>query len=62
MKNTFSILLCIATLFSCGSSKVQDETVEGFKPLFSGKNFDGWHLKLRTGDEELAKKVYAIEQ
>lgn len=34
---------------------------DGFVKLFNGENFDGWYLKIRSGDEELAKKVYAIE-
>lgn len=34
---------------------------EGFTKLFNGKNFDGWYLKLRSGDQKQAKKVYAIE-
>jgi hypothetical protein len=34
---------------------------KGFVKLFNGKNFDGWHLKLRNGDSAMAKKVYAIE-
>jgi Domain of Unknown Function (DUF1080) len=34
---------------------------KGFVKLFNGKNFDGWYLKIRTGDSVLAKKVYAIE-
>ena len=34
---------------------------EGFTPLFNGKNFDGLYLKLRSGDQEMAKKVFAIE-
>ena len=29
--------------------------------IFNGKDFDGWHLKIRSGDAEIAKKVYAIE-
>lgn len=33
----------------------------GFKTIFNGKNLDGWYLKIRSGDEELAKKVFAIE-
>ena len=32
-----------------------------FTPIFNGENFDGWYLKIRSGDAELAKKVYAIE-
>lgn len=33
----------------------------GFKPLFNGENFDGLYLKIRSGDAEMAKKVFAIE-
>ncbi len=34
---------------------------EGFKTIFNGKNLDGWYLKIRSDDQELAKKVFAIE-
>ncbi|MBU2950918.1 DUF1080 domain-containing protein [Tamlana agarivorans] len=34
---------------------------KGFVKLFNGKNFDGWYLKLKDDDPELAKKVFAIE-
>jgi len=37
------------------------ETDDGFKKIFNGENFDGWYLKLRNGDEALAKKVFAIK-
>jgi translation initiation factor RLI1 len=30
---------------------------KGFVKLFNGKNLDGWYLKIRSGDVELAKKV-----
>lgn len=33
----------------------------GFVKLFNGKNFDGWYLKIRSGDANEAKKVYAID-
>jgi Domain of Unknown Function (DUF1080) len=32
-----------------------------FVTLFNGKNWDGWHLKIKSGDSLLANKVYAIE-
>ncbi|WP_405607889.1 DUF1080 domain-containing protein [Polaribacter sp. Asnod1-A03] len=35
---------------------------KGFVNLFNGKNWNGWHLKLRNNDAEMAKKVYAIEK
>lgn len=33
----------------------------GFTTLFNGKNFEGWYLKIRNDDDELAKKVFSIE-
>ncbi|WP_231617418.1 ThuA domain-containing protein [Novipirellula aureliae] len=34
---------------------------DGFTSLFNGKNFDGWYLKIRSGDAEMAKKVFQVE-
>lgn len=34
---------------------------DGFVPLFNGKDWSGWYLKIRSDDDELAQKVYAIE-
>ena len=34
---------------------------KGFTALFNGKNYDGWYIKLKDGDEALGKKVFAIE-
>ncbi|MEM7791723.1 MAG: DUF1080 domain-containing protein [Verrucomicrobiota bacterium] len=34
---------------------------EGFVRIFNGENFDGWYLKLRNDDQELAKRVFAIK-
>lgn len=33
---------------------------EGFVPLFNGENFDGWYLKIRSDDQELAEKVFSV--
>ncbi|WP_159023914.1 family 16 glycoside hydrolase [Formosa sp. L2A11] len=33
----------------------------GFVEIFNGENWDGWHLKLRNGDAQQAKKAFAIE-
>ena len=43
--------------------RAQSVTVvnSGFEPIFNGENWEGWHLKLRNGDTEMAKQVYAIE-
>jgi hypothetical protein len=32
----------------------------GFTTIFNGKNYDGWYIKLKDGDEALGKKVFAI--
>ncbi len=39
----------------------KSDSEAGFKTIFNGKNWDGWYLKLRNGDAEMAKKVFAIE-
>lgn len=54
-------VLVITLMFSCKTTKKNILSNEGFVDLFNGKNWDGWYLKLRNGDEEMAKKVYAIE-
>ncbi|WKX76781.1 family 16 glycoside hydrolase [Zobellia laminariae] len=62
-KNSFQLYL-IATLvcaISFGNLQAQKSDDKGFVDLFNGKDWDGWHLKLRNGDEEMAKKVFAIE-
>ncbi len=35
---------------------------KGFVKLFNGKDWTGWNLKVRSGDPEMAKKVYSIEK
>ncbi|MFB9052661.1 DUF1080 domain-containing protein [Formosa undariae] len=57
-----SLLFCMGVPLLAqdqSNSKVLDK--DGFETLFNGKNFDGWYLKLRNGDDALAKKVFAIE-
>ncbi|WP_434035594.1 3-keto-disaccharide hydrolase [Formosa sp. 4Alg 33] len=57
-----SLLFCMGVPLLAqdqSNSKVLDK--DGFETLFNGKNFDGWYLKLRNGDDVLAKKVFAIE-
>lgn len=63
---------CALFLFAgCQSTANQADPVEsvasdvgegdGFERIFNGKNFDGWYLKIRSGDDELAKRVFSIE-
>lgn len=51
------IVLITITLSSCTSKQTDD----GFVQLFNGKNWDGWHLKIRSGDDAMAKQVFSIE-
>lgn len=65
MKNQLwltGLLFIFFSLFS-NNALAQDITSkeDGFVDLFNGKGWDGWNLKLRNGDSEMAKKVYAIE-
>ena len=54
------ILLLIVSGEMTGNAKAK-KSKDGFAPLFNGKNWDGWNLKIRSGDAEMAKKVYAID-
>ncbi|MBB5268661.1 3-keto-disaccharide hydrolase [Algibacter amylolyticus] len=60
----FNLLTVFVVVFSLLSSIAQSQNKKtgnkGFVKIFNGKNWDGWHLKLRNGDEAMAKKVYAI--
>lgn len=53
------LLLMLFSIVAIAKNTAQ--TNDGFVKLFNGENWEGWHLKLRNGDEEMAKKVYAIE-
>ncbi|QWX84981.1 DUF1080 domain-containing protein [Cellulophaga sp. HaHaR_3_176] len=63
MKSFYAIvILLISTLtFSFTYRNNDPLSDKGFVDLFNGKNWDGWYLKLKNGDDEMAKKVYAID-
>jgi hypothetical protein len=61
MKNKNLILLSFIILMIGSSFIGNKKKDQGFKPLFNGENFDGWYLKLKNNDPEMAKKVFAIE-
>lgn len=42
-------------------SIVQAQTKEKFIKLFNGENLDGWYIKLKKNDADLAKKVFAVD-
>lgn len=56
-----AVVVLIATGYSFISLAQNPSSKKGFVKLFNGENFDGWHLKIRSDDAELAQKVYAIE-
>ncbi|MFD1316404.1 3-keto-disaccharide hydrolase [Namhaeicola litoreus] len=53
-------LITFILFLSCGTSKKKGSSA-GFVPVFNGENWDGWHLKLKNNDQEMAKQVFAIE-
>ncbi|WP_282123119.1 3-keto-disaccharide hydrolase [Algibacter mikhailovii] len=54
-------VLIITVMFSCKATKKEPIANEGFTKIFNEENWDGWYFKLRNGDDEMAKKVYAID-
>lgn len=66
MKTNVSLIIASIVLITLSfSTRVNAQKKvsinKGFVELFNGENFDGWHLKLKCDDDELAKKIYAIE-
>ncbi|MFC1765542.1 DUF1080 domain-containing protein, partial [Planctomycetota bacterium] len=53
------VLVCSISTISNGQEK--EALNKGFVTIFNGENFEGWYLKLRNSDEEMAKKVFGIE-
>lgn len=52
----------IPSLLGGGSlAGTADSLQDGFTPLFNGKNWDGWDLKIRDDDAQLANKVFTID-
>ena len=64
MKNTktkLSFVLLLVLFLGAVSAQKSINYKKGFVKLFNGKDWTGWDLKLRSGDPEMAKNVYAIE-
>ncbi|MGC6425189.1 MAG: 3-keto-disaccharide hydrolase [Lentimonas sp.] len=59
-----SFLLSITLLFSACCSfqgeRSHPPCEDGFVYLFNGQNYDGWYMRLRNGDRELAEQVFGI--
>lgn len=52
----FSLLLLLPT----GGKSEPIATDDGFTQLYNGENFDGWDLKIRNGDPEMAARVFSV--
>ena len=63
MKLKNLLLVSLFVMMNLMSLKAQNDPTsdEGFKKIFNGENWNGWYHKLRDGDDEVAKKVFAIE-
>lgn len=55
---TFTLFGLIAFVIVQCSPKLSSES--GYTRLFNGENFDGWNLKIRSGDPEEASRVFSI--
>ncbi|MFI3259738.1 MAG: DUF1080 domain-containing protein [Rikenellaceae bacterium] len=64
MKTKTLLLLSFLAFFgaSCNSLSSEKYKDDDFTHIFNGENLDGWYLKIRSGDEELAKKIFAVEE
>lgn len=56
-------LLSLLSIFLLSSTLIvaQEKKENDFVPLFNGKNLEGWYLKIKSGDAELAKEVFAVD-
>ncbi|MDA7916846.1 DUF1080 domain-containing protein [Opitutaceae bacterium] len=55
-------MLALASLLTAAATPSAPSGADGFVKLFNGKNWDGWYLKLKSGDEALAHQVFAIDE
>ncbi|MCV9389276.1 3-keto-disaccharide hydrolase [Reichenbachiella ulvae] len=55
------LIACAWLLMALQSYGQQVLSKEEYTPLFNGENWDGWYLKIRSGDPEEANRVFAIE-
>jgi hypothetical protein len=55
------VLEAISSQKKSDLSQTSDTEEEDFKTIFNGKNLDGWYLKIKSGDKEMAKKVFTVK-
>jgi hypothetical protein len=59
MKKKLPSVLTLLMLLASGSAAPTADS--GFEPLFNGKDWNGWHLKIKSGDNALAQRLFIIE-
>ena len=52
-------IIVLILIAQCATKPAMDE--DGYTILFNGENFDGWYLKIRSGDSVEAAKVFQVE-
>lgn len=64
MKKTLYLFGCFILLIGLTQCSPKNQALdeEGFVQLFNGKNFDGWYLKIRSGNDSLAQKVFTVDE
>lgn len=55
------VALSLGSLLLGTSAASADVPDEQFRPLFNGKNYEGWYIKLKDGDQALGERVFAIK-
>lgn len=61
-RNIIRKLFVLLVITGCAAIiNAQKIDKKDFVPLLNGKDLTGWYLKIRCEDDELAKKVYAVE-
>lgn len=56
-----SILLAVCVMAVVAGCTSQKAPNDGFVKIFNGTNWDGWYLKIKSGDSLMAQKLFAIE-
>jgi len=60
-KSFLTVFFLLGFILNLNLSAQSQTAKDGFIKIFNGKNLDGFYLKIKSGDAELAKKVYAVE-
>jgi len=62
MKKSSKIIVLAILVLTLGISlQTQAQSNSGFVKIFNGKNLDGWYPKIKSGDAEMAKRIFAVE-